>query len=309
MNNLISVVIPTYNRADDLLNAIESVLNQTYECWELLIIDNYSTDNTRENILNMNDARIIFLEIQNQGVIAASRNLGIKHSKGKYVAFLDSDDTWENDKLAKSVFWLNKGYDVVYHDMEIITGNPINIGFRKFRTRQLVSPVFNDLIVKGNTLPTSSVVVRKTILDQVKGFRENEDLIAGEDYDLWIRLSEHTQGFKRVEGVLGRLMKGNNNEFSANRLLSTIRYIESNFMINISHEESNKAYARWINYSYGRSYYTEGNYDAAYEYLIKVLMTSQDFFLRIKSVYMLLMIIILKKTLNKLREFFMLLLS
>ncbi len=278
MNNLISVVIPTYNRADDLLNAIESVLNQTHEYWELLIVDNYSTDNTRENILNMNDTRIRFLEIQNQGVIAASRNLGIKHSKGKYVAFLDSDDTWENDKLAKSVFWLNKGYDVVYHDMEIITGNPINIGFRKFHTRQLVSPVFNDLIVNGNTLPTSSVVVRKTILDQVKGFRENEDLIAGEDYDLWIRLSEHTQGFKRVEGVLGRLMRANNNEFCANRLLSTIRYIESNFMINISHEESNKAYARWINYSYGRSYYTEGNYDAAYEYLIKVLMTSQDFF-------------------------------
>jgi len=119
LKDLISVVIPTYNRADDLKKAIESVINQTYADWELLVIDNHSTDHTREIIDNINDKRIRLFEIDNQGVIAASRNLGINNSKGKYVAFLDSDDIWTEDKLEKSMFWLNQGYDVVYHDMDI----------------------------------------------------------------------------------------------------------------------------------------------------------------------------------------------
>ena len=121
VNHLVSVVIPTYNRAHDLARAVDSVLKQTYPHWEALVIDNHSTDSTSEVVHQFNDKRIRYFEIANNGVIAASRNLGIHHSRGDFIAFLDSDDLWKNDKLGKSIFWLNSGFDVVYHDMDIVS--------------------------------------------------------------------------------------------------------------------------------------------------------------------------------------------
>ena len=93
-NPLISVVIPTYNHAHYLGCALESVLNQTYTNWEAIVIDNHSTDNTDEVMASFTDPRITYLKIHNNGVIAASRNAGILTAKGKWVAFLDSDDRW-----------------------------------------------------------------------------------------------------------------------------------------------------------------------------------------------------------------------
>lgn len=92
MSKLVSIVIPTYNRAQDLERALKSLLAQTFCDWEALIVDNYSKDNTDELIKSFNDPRMKLFKIHNQGVIAASRNVGIKNAKGGYVAFLDSDD-------------------------------------------------------------------------------------------------------------------------------------------------------------------------------------------------------------------------
>ena len=120
MSVLVSVVIPTYNRADDLARALDSVLRQTYPRWEALVIDNRSTDNSHDVVHRLNDARIRWLEIANNGVIAASRNLGIYHASGEFIAFLDSDDYWKSDKLERSIFWLSRDFDIVYHDMHIV---------------------------------------------------------------------------------------------------------------------------------------------------------------------------------------------
>ena len=96
---LVSIIIPTFNHANYLSKALQSVLHQTYTNWEAIVIDNYSTDDTDSVITRYNDHRIKYLKIHNGGVIAKSRNAGIKSAKGDWIAFLDSDDTWTSDKL------------------------------------------------------------------------------------------------------------------------------------------------------------------------------------------------------------------
>ena len=96
---LVSVVIPTFNRSKVLSRAIKSVLNQTYSNLECIVIDNNSTDTTQYILENITDKRLKVFKIDNCGIVAKSRNLGISVSKGEYIAFLDSDDWWRLKKL------------------------------------------------------------------------------------------------------------------------------------------------------------------------------------------------------------------
>ena len=107
----ISIVIPTYNRARDLERALKSLKAQTFINWEVLIIDNESVDNTDEVVSGFSDPRMKLFKIDNDGVIAASRNLGIREASGEYIAFLDSDDWWKPKKLEESVKCLEKSAD------------------------------------------------------------------------------------------------------------------------------------------------------------------------------------------------------
>ena len=113
---LVSVVIPTFNQASYLGRALQSVLDQTYTNWEAIVIDNHSTDNTDELMTSFADPRIIYLKIHYNGVIAASRNLGIRAAKCEWIAFLDSDDWWRLDKLQVVFDCINDKVDLVYHD-------------------------------------------------------------------------------------------------------------------------------------------------------------------------------------------------
>jgi len=104
-----SIILPTYNRADTYLkDAIDSIVSQSYDNWELLIIDNHSQDFTDELIDSYKDHRIKTYKIHNNGNIAKSRNLGIKKSSGDYIALIDSDDFWHKDKLKTSLEYLKK---------------------------------------------------------------------------------------------------------------------------------------------------------------------------------------------------------
>ena len=96
---LVSIVIPTYNHAKFISKALKSILDQTFKDWEAIIIDNQSTDQTNDILSKYSDPRIKSYKIDNNGIIAKSRNLGIKLSKGKWIAFLDSDDWWTSEKL------------------------------------------------------------------------------------------------------------------------------------------------------------------------------------------------------------------
>jgi len=115
MERLVSVVIPTYNHANFLEGALNSVIAQSYQNWEAIVVNNFSTDNTIEVINKLNDPRIRRIDFKNNGIIAASRNVGINKSKGDYIAFLDSDDVWYQNKIENCVAKLDNGFDVVCH--------------------------------------------------------------------------------------------------------------------------------------------------------------------------------------------------
>ena len=112
----ISIILPTFNNAKLISRAITSVINQSYKNWELIIIDNFSIDNTQNVVESFNDKKIKYFKLKNNGIIAISRNYGIKKSSGEFIAFLDSDDYWLNNKLSISVETLTNKFDLVYHD-------------------------------------------------------------------------------------------------------------------------------------------------------------------------------------------------
>jgi glycosyltransferase involved in cell wall biosynthesis len=203
LTSLVSVVIPSYNHARYISRALQSVLDQTYTNWEVIVIDNHSTDNTDEVMKNFTDPRIHYLKIHNGGVIAASRNAGIRAAKGEWIAFLDSDDWWEVDKLQACMMCVNHSIDLVYHGMQIV-GNPPSFFKRKFiKTWQVRKPVLIDLLLRGNPIVNSSVVVRKALLERIGGIDESLGMIAAEDYNAWLRIAQLTDQLFYLPLILG----------------------------------------------------------------------------------------------------------
>jgi len=122
-NPTVSVIISTYNRAHLIGRAIQSVLNQTYQDFEVIVVDDGSTDNTEEIVKSFNDPRIRYIRHEKNKGAAAARNTGIKAARGKYIAFQDSDDEWLPEKLEKQMKVFENAppeAGVVYTDMQRI---------------------------------------------------------------------------------------------------------------------------------------------------------------------------------------------
>lgn len=211
LSPLVSIVIPTYNRADLISKAIQSVIDQSYKNWELIVVDNYSDDNTKEVIEAFNDDRILMLFTPRTGSVAASRNLGVSYSKGEWIAFLDSDDWWFPNKLECVHNVIQKQPDLIYHDLQIVTLDGTSLGRKSTRSRKLKDPLYLDLLLNGNDIALSSVVVRRQIFLEVNGMNESPAFFAVEDYDTWLRIAQITHKFVYVAKVLGayRLHDGN----------------------------------------------------------------------------------------------------
>lgn len=210
-NPTFSIVMPNYNHGNYLRESIDSVLNQDFPNWELLIIDNFSSDNSDKVILSYNDSRIRVFKIQNEGIIAKSRNLGIKKAKAKWIAFLDSDDIWYPNKLSKIM-------QLTDSDLDIICSNEYQYDLEKGIKKPLYynlksNNFYSELLLKGNRLSTSSTVVRRAFLKKNKlFFNENPDFITVEDYDLWMQISLKNGHFGFCNEFLGefRIHKNNN---------------------------------------------------------------------------------------------------
>ena len=284
MDALVSVVIPTYNRVHDLRRAIESVQKQTYSHWEILVVDNFSIDGTEEMLSEKNDSRIALHKIKNEGVIAASRNLGIKKASGKYIAFLDSDDWWEPNKLEISVAELNAGSDVVYHDLYLVKNLSRKYFLRKVSTRELHSPVFCDLLINGNALCNSSVVVKKNLLAEIGYLSEDPDLIAAEDYDTWLKLSKLTEKFCRLNHVLGYYWAGGGNTSNPASTLRIADAIEVRYFNKTSSTQDNFS---WLDYARARAFYSLKSYDLAKRNLQKIQFGRVSFLFYLKAKWML----------------------
>lgn len=201
---LISIVIPTFNHANYLDRSIKSILMQTYPNWEIIIVDNNSTDETDEVIKKYNHLNLRHLCIENSGIIAKSRNLGIQHANGNWIAFLDSDDWWTGDKLQSSVDIIKSDkVDLVYHDLISVNQNEDIILSKRFNSSKLKKPILKSLLAKGNIICNSSVVVRKSIINKVGGINESKEMVAAEDYNTWLKISKVTENFKYIPKKLG----------------------------------------------------------------------------------------------------------
>ena len=199
---LVSVIMPTYNHGKFVGRATESVLNQTYQNFELIIIDNFSEDDTEKIVVSYKDDRIIYLRFRNNGIIAASRNHGIRHSHGGYIAFLDSDDLWHKEKLEKQLphFRIPKIIGVASNalpESETPYYRNINLARSKFG---YVDYKYRD-ILNRNRIFTSSLIIRRDTLDRAGQFDEDKSFSFIEDWELWLRMARYGS-FRVLESSL-----------------------------------------------------------------------------------------------------------
>lgn len=280
---LVSVVIPTYNHARYLGRALQSLLDQTYTNWEAIVVDNHSTDNTDEVMASFADPRITFLKIHNNGVIAASRNAGIRAAKGEWIAFLDSDDWWKTKKLAKTAFYFGE-YDCLYHDMYLAKKSSTFINIRKTYSRSLGHLAYDDLLENGNAIINSSMVVRKSALIFIKHLSENPEIISWEDYDGWLRLAKSSYRFKKIKGVLGYYWVGGGNLSNPRRTLNNI----NNFLSLFNDELRLKGLTTvpwWCSYAEGLSLKQLGLKKDAHQKFIDAFLVKCSFAQKIKIIF------------------------
>ena len=293
MNSLrsprVTVIIPNYNRQHCLGRAIQSVVNQTFKDWDMIIVDNNSTDCSLDVISSFNDLRISILQTENNGVIAHSRNIGIHKARGEYIAFLDSDDWWVMTKLQESLAHLDSGSDFVYHDLYKVSSLPLKKNIKNIVcTRDLTSPVFVDLLLNGNAINNSSVVVRTSFLKEINGFSENHELIGSEDFDGWIRISKLTNKFDRIDSVLGYYWDGGGNLTSAQSALTN-----NNFLGDRYKKELQTLFGEelpgWMLYSLARSSVALGKFEDGRRYALRSIKSQLSCTVKLKAVIVLLM--------------------
>lgn len=187
LNALVSVILPAYNAERYLTDTIHSVIAQTYTNWELLIINDGSTDKTREigEHFSRSDHRIISLTKNNTGV-SDTRNYGIQHAKGNYFAFLDADDIWLPTNLEEKIIFLqvNKA-DMVYSSCSLTDENSVSLN--KILSGSNEPQLEDILLFRGNYLTApSGIVLTEGLMRSVKEFDPN--LSNNADQDLWIRV-------------------------------------------------------------------------------------------------------------------------
>lgn len=186
----VSIVLPLYNAESTIIFSVRSVISQTYRNWELIIINDGSTDrsfNVLSDFIDKLDTqtydKIIILNQENKGP-SFTRNLGIKHATGSYIAFLDSDDVWTKEKLSLQIHYLNK-----YKDIGIIGG-----GFNKISSKnQKIIKISYKMLLFKNFFLTPTVMIRKDFLDN-EDYYFDENKRYSEDQDLWLRLTYKKNG-------------------------------------------------------------------------------------------------------------------
>lgn len=186
----VSVVIPTYNRANFILETIESVRGQTYHDHEIIVVDDGSTDNTQEVLRNFSEGNIIQYIYQPNHGESAARNLGISQSNGEYIAFLDSDDLFLPTKLEKQVAYLDSDINAAFVHSWYLKFDNQGRDLGRRNTSRYSGWVYPDILLSWQVLISPScVMVRADILGEVGGF--DVDQYWGADLDMWRRITRH----------------------------------------------------------------------------------------------------------------------
>lgn len=218
---MVSVIIPMYNSEGTIIRALNSVCNQDYKNFEVIIINDGSRDNSKfliENFIEENNTNKIRLINQENSGVSVARNRGIIEAKGEYIAFLDSDDVWENNKLSTQINIMEKNKDIFLLSTLLISDK------NKKSTNIIKDISFKKLLFK-NYFMTSTVVIKKQVFETVGYFNTNKN--HSEDYELWLRISERF----RTSIFMGKLTTYSldNNGLSSNLIKMQKGEIENYF--------------------------------------------------------------------------------
>ncbi len=211
MNEIFSIIMPVFNSEKTVSDSINSVLNQTYSNFKLYIINDSSTDNSKDIILSFNDERIIYLETPENSGVASARNLGIKHCTGNYISFLDSDDLWLPRKLECQLAKLLDGYDVVCSNY-ITFSNDSELSLRQSPTiikytSMLKSNFIGNLTGTYNTYSLGKFFQKK---------------VGHEDYVMWLEILKKSNKAFCIQDSLAKY-RVSNTSLSSNKL-KTIKW-------------------------------------------------------------------------------------
>ena len=207
----VSVIIPTYNRKDDLCRAIKSVQDQTERNIEILICDDGSTDDTRESVEKIirEDSRVRYINCGHNGRPAIPRNIGIKKAKGDWLAFLDDDDVWNPTKLEAQLFMMEKYKVKACCTNAFFYDGDNNSGELYFRNTSDALYKFRNMI-SVNPVMCSSTIIHSSTLEECIGFPEDESLKSvGEDYAFWLRIAAYTDILYLHNPLIGYLRTSN----------------------------------------------------------------------------------------------------
>lgn len=214
MNDLVTIIMPSYNTAPYIRETIQSVLDQTYQNWELIIVDDCSTDNTDEVVASIRDERIRYLKNEKNSGAAVSRNRALREAKGRWIAFLDSDDLWMPEKLEKQIVFMEKnGYFFSYTNYEEIDveGNSTDVkvtGPKKVTK----TGMFNYCWLGCLTVMYDRNVV---------GLIQIEDIKKNNDYAMWLKACKKADCYL-LDEYLGKYRKGRAGSVSTHSIKTMI---------------------------------------------------------------------------------------
>ena len=279
MTSLVSVIMPAYNAEAYITQAIESILAQTYHQWELVVINDGSTDNTQNIVSSFTDHRIRSINQENHG-LGEARNTGICAAKGEFIALLDADDTWKPSYIDKMTALLNShpSAAAVYSGFQYINSLGNLIGKPNLK---IVAPdVFhNTLIFEGNWLVPSAVVFRKQLVEEVGLF--DGSLLGVEDADFWIRLSAQHM-FVGLPAALVNYRIHNENMskdpghmMTGGRRLAEKRHGPPSGDVSLWPETKRRAYTLLYRYGVG-AYLSAGDVSQSVDYFLRVLEIAPD---------------------------------
>ncbi len=224
---LVSVILPTYNRAHIIRGPLESVLNQTYSNLEIIIVDDGSTDETYELISSYTDSRICYIRQGTNNGVSSARNAGISRATGEYIAFQDSDDIWHPEKIAKQIEVFQKDPEIMfcYHKIQYdFGGNRYAVlPDEEIPTQNKNGSIYGQMLY-GNLVPCPALMARKSIIEKAGFFDTSYPAL--EDYDYALRLSRIGQaGFIDEVLLYAGLTPGGVSDNSLNFLLAMCKLI------------------------------------------------------------------------------------
>ena len=197
---LFSIIIPTYNRANEISRCLSSVVNQTYRHWEAIVVDNFSDDNTEEIVNNFKDERIRYYKNHNYGIISVSRNYALDRANGDWICFLDSDDSWKPNKLECLLPYIDK-FDLIYHGYIEKGTNYSLINRKKILFYTVKQSCVSYVMQRSDPFSPSCTAVSKEFMKNTR-FSEDKRLFAIEDYDFFLQLLQRHPRIKHLKKYL-----------------------------------------------------------------------------------------------------------